>query len=146
MKGLENFLRFINEHYVEIFVYIGLIIGIIQKVKSFLGKSDEEKIEIAKKQIRETMLRMITQAEIDFDKWNEAGAVKRAQTIQTIYEKYPVLSRAVNQEEIIAFIDEQINESLKTLRKIVKENNKPETTEEVIASTQVITEPGEVNG
>ena len=78
MKGLENFLRFINEHYVEIFVYIGLIIGIIQKVKSFLGKSDEEKIEIAKKQIRETMLRMITQAEIDFDKWNEAGAVKRA--------------------------------------------------------------------
>lgn len=146
MKGLENFLRFINEHYVEIFVYIGLIIGIIQKVKSFLGKSDEEKIEIAKKQIRETMLRMITQAEIDFDKWNEAGAVKRAQTIQTIYEKYPVLSRAVNQEEIIAFIDEQINESLKTLRKIVKENNKSTTTEEVIASTQVITEPGEVNG
>lgn len=67
MKGLENFLRFINEHYVEILVYIGLIIGIIQKVKAFLGKSDEEKIEIAKKQIRETMLRMITQAEIDFD-------------------------------------------------------------------------------
>lgn len=146
MKGLENFLRFINEHYVEILVYIGLIIGIIQKVKAFLGKSDEEKIEIAKKQIRETMLRMITQAEIDFDQWNEAGAVKRAQTIQTIYEKYPVLSRAVNQEEIIAFIDEQINESLKTLRKIVKENNKPETTEEVIASTQVITNPGEING
>jgi len=78
MKGLENFLRFINEHYVEILVYIGLIIGIIQKVKAFLGKSDEEKIEIAKKQIRETMLRMITQAEIDFDQWNEAGAVKRA--------------------------------------------------------------------
>lgn len=146
MKGLENFLRFINEHYVEILVYIGLIIGIIQKVKAFLGKSDEEKIEIAKKQIRETMLRMITQAEIDFDQWNEAGAVKRAQTIQTIYEKYPVLSRAINQEEIIAFIDEQINESLKTLRKIVKENNKPETTEEVIASTQVITSPGEANG
>lgn len=146
MKGLENFLRFINEHYVEILVYIGLIIGIIQKVKAFLGKSDEEKIEIAKKQIRETMLRMITQAEIDFDQWNEAGAVKRAQTIQTIYEKYPVLSRAINQEEIIAFIDEQINESLKTLRKIVKENNKAETTEEVIASTQVITNPGEANG
>ena len=146
MKGLENFLRFINEHYVEILVYIGLIIGIIQKVKAFLGKSDEEKIEIAKKQIRETMLRMITQAEIDFDQWNEAGAVKRAQTIQTIYEKYPVLSRAINQEEIIAFIDEQINESLKTLRKIVKENNKSETTEEVIASTQVITSPGEANG
>jgi len=57
-----------------------------------------------------------------------------------------VLSRAINQEEIIAFIDEQINESLKTLRKIVKENNKPETTEEVIASTQVITSPGEANG
>lgn len=146
MKGLENFLRFINEHYVTIMVCIGLIIGIIQKIKTFLSKSDEEKIEIAKKQIRETMLKMITSAEIDFEQWNKAGEIKRAQVVEEIYSKYRILEKAISQEELIAWIDEQINESLKTLRKIVKENNKPETTEEVIASTQVITSPGEANG
>lgn len=66
--------------------------------------------------------------------------------VEEIYSKYKILEKAVSQEELIAWIDMEINESLKTLRKIVKENNKPETTEEVIASTQVITEPGEVNG
>lgn len=78
MKGLQNFLNFINENYVTIMVCIGLIIGIIQKIKTFLSKSDEEKVEIAKKQIRETMLKMITNAEIDFEQWNKAGEIKRA--------------------------------------------------------------------
>jgi len=78
MKGLQNFLNFINENYVTIMVCIGLIIGIIQKIKTFLSKSDEEKVEIAKKQIKETMLKMITNAEIDFEQWNKAGEIKRA--------------------------------------------------------------------
>jgi len=65
--------------------------------------------------------------------------------VEEIYSKYKILEKAVSQEELIAWIDTEINESLKTLRKIVKENNKPETTEEIIASTQVITSPGEAN-
>lgn len=122
MKGLQNFLEFLNENYVSILVCLGLVIGLVKKVKDFLGKSDEEKIAIAKKQIHEAMLRMITSAEIDFEQWNKSGEIKRSQVIAEIYAKYPILSRAINQEELVAWMDEEINNSLKTLREIVKEN------------------------
>ena len=46
MKGLQNFLVFFFENYVSILVCLGLVIGLVKKVKDFLGKSDEEKIAI----------------------------------------------------------------------------------------------------
>lgn len=126
LKGLQNFLEIINNNWTTILVITGLIIGLWQKVKSYIGKTDEEKIEIAKQQIRQTMLKMITDAETDYEAWNEAGSIKRSQVIKEIYEKYPILSRAINQEDMIAWIDEEINNSLKTLRKIVKSNKEQE--------------------
>lgn len=128
MKSLENFLRFLNENYVSILICIGLIIGFVTKVMNFMGKSDQEKIEIAKAQIHEVILRLITSAEIDFAEWNEAGAVKRSAVVSEIFRMFPILSRATSQSEIVAFIDNEINESLKTLRKIVEDNNGVPTT------------------
>lgn len=128
MKGVENFLRFINENYVSIAVCLGLIIGFVQKVYSFLKKSKEDQLEIAKSQIHQIVLRLITSAEIDFNDWNEAGELKRSQVISSILERFEILNRVTDQEEIIAFIDNEINESLKTLRKIVKENDGVPTT------------------
>lgn len=122
LKGIQNFLEIINNNWTTIMVIIGLLIGLYTKIKSYMGKTDQQKIEIAKKQIQQTMLKMITTAEEDFKAWNEAGSIKRSQVIKEVYEKYPILSKAIDQEQMIAWIDEQINNSLKTLRKIVKEN------------------------
>lgn len=129
MKGLQNFLEFLNTNYVSILVCIGLVIGLIQKVKSFLGKSDEEKLEIAKKQIHESMLRLITSAEKDYSEWAKAGSIKRSQVIEEIYKLYPILSRVINQEELIEWIDNEIDNSLKTLREILKENKNEDKNE-----------------
>lgn len=112
----------INDNWTTIIVIIGLLIGLIKKIQSFLSKTDEQKIEIAKSQIKETMLKMIATAEQDYEAWNEAGSIKRSQVIKQVYEKYPVLSKAINQKQMIAWIDEQINNSLKTLRKVIKQN------------------------
>ena len=130
MKGLQNFLQLLNENYVSIIVCIGLVIGLIQKVKSFIGKSDEEKLEIAKKQIHESMLRLITSAEKDYGEWAKAGSIKRSQVIEEIYKLYPILSRVINQEELIEWIDNEIDNSLKTLREILKENKNENKNEE----------------
>lgn len=123
LHGIQNFLQLINDNWTTIIVIIGLLVGLFKKIQGYLSKSDEEKIAIAKTQIKETMLKMITTAEQDYEAWNEAGSIKRSQVIKEVYEKYPILSKAINQEEMIAWIDEQINNSLKTLRKIVKQNN-----------------------
>lgn len=128
MKGIENFLRFLNENYVSIMICLGLIIGFAQKMHTFFKKSKDEQLEIVKSQIHEIILRLITSAEMDFDQWNEAGEIKRAQVINDILGRFDILNRVTNQAEIIAFIDNEINESLKTLRKIVENNNGVPTT------------------
>ncbi len=122
MRGIQNFLEIVNENWVSILVCIGLVIGVIEKINAFFQKSNEDQIKIAKTQIQQTMLKLITSAEIDFDKWNESGSIKRSQVIEEIFRKYPILSKATNQNDIINWLDSQINESLKTLRTIVKAN------------------------
>ena len=68
------------------------------------------------------MLKLITDAEVDYEEWNKAGSIKRSQVIGQIYKEYPILSKIVNQSELIEWIDNEINISLKTLREIIKQN------------------------
>lgn len=122
LKGIQNFLEFINNNWTTIIVIIGLAVAIAQKAKNYFSKSNEQKVEIAKAQIKETILKLITEAEVDYEAWNQAGSIKRSQVINQIYTDYPILSKVVDQKSLTAWIDETIDESLKTLRAIVAEN------------------------
>lgn len=122
LNGVQNFLELINNNWTTIMVIIGLLIAVIKKVKDFFSKSNDEKIEIAKAQVKETILRMVTEAEVDYEEWSKAGSIKRSQVIEEIYTEYPVLSKVVDQTALTEWIDSVIDESLDTLREIVSEN------------------------
>lgn len=122
LDGIKNFLALVNENWTTIAVIIGLIIAITKKAINYFNKSDDEKMIIAKKHIQETMLKMIGDAEKDYEEWNKAGSLKRAQVIKQIFAEYPVLSKITDQDEVIAWIDSVIDDSLVELRKIVAEN------------------------
>ena len=62
----------------------------------------------------------------DYKEWEKAGSIKRAQVIQKIYTEYPILAKVADQAEVVKFIDDAINTSLKELRKIVTENQAKE--------------------
>lgn len=121
LDGLKNFLSFMNDNWTTIVVIISLFIALYQKIRSFISKSNEEKIASAKAQIKEIVLKLITDAEIDYEHWNKTGSIKRSQVIQKIFEEYPILAKAVDQKAVIAWIDEFIDESLKELRKVLAE-------------------------
>lgn len=129
LNGIQNFLQFINNNWTTIVVIISLIIAIGKKAYDYFTKSDEEKIEIAKKQISEICLKLISDAEIDYEAWNKAGSIKRAQVIQKIFADYPILAKVTDQEKLVEWIDETIDTSLKELRKIVADNPKTDSTE-----------------
>lgn len=131
LDGIKNILQFINDNWTSIIIIISLIIAIGQKVKSYLAKSNDEKIASAKSQIKEVILKLISDAEVDYEDWNRAGSIKRAQVIQKIFTEYPVLSKVANQEQLIEWIDTMIDESLKELRKIVAQNKQVAISEEV---------------
>lgn len=122
MEGLQKFLQLLNDNWTSILVCIGLVIGIVKKTQDYMSKSQDEKIEIAKKQIQTTILKMISDAEVDWQEWSKAGSIKRAQVIKQIYEEYPILSQVVDQKALTEWIDEQIDSALDTLREIVKTN------------------------
>ena len=132
LDGITKFLTFVNENWVYITTIISLAIAVGNKVRDYLNKTQEEKIEIAKAQINEVMLMLVTEAEQDYLQWVSAGQVKRSQVIDQVFAMYPILSKVTNQEEIIVWIDESIDNALKTMRKIFEENKEKSETVEAV--------------
>lgn len=122
MEGIQNFLEFIIEHWTSVVVIACVIFLIVVKIKAFFSKSKEERIEIAKEQIRQAILKWVSDAEVDYIEWQKAGAIKRSQVIQKIYNDFPIISQVVDQDSLVAFIDETIDEALKTVREVVDKN------------------------
>ena len=128
LNGIKNFLSLINDNWTTILVIIGLALALWKKIESYSKLSTEKKIEIAKKQISENILKLIPQAEKDYAEWDKAGSIKRSEVISEIYKEYPILAKVVNQKELVKWIDEQIDNALPTLRDIIKENEKSNVT------------------
>lgn len=128
LNGIKNFLSLINDNWTTILVIVGFALALWKKIESYSKLSTNKKIEIAKKQISENILKLITQAEKDYAEWEKAGSIKRSEVISEIYKEYPILAKVVNQEELVKWIDEQIDNALPTLRDIIKQNEKEDTT------------------
>lgn len=129
MEAIQKFMNFVIENWTMICAAIVIGIAVYEYVQNFRKKSKEEQeeairqqIEIAKQQVREIMLRLVTEAENDYLEWVEAGEIKRSQVIDIVFEKYPILSKVTNQQEIIDWLDQTIKDALKTMRKIFEEN------------------------
>lgn len=122
LTGLQNFFNIINDNWTTILVCAGLIVGIVKKAQDYLSKSDDEKIKIAKAQIKQVILKKISDAEVDYEEWNKAGSIKRSQVIAEIYKEYPILSKVVDQTELTKYIDDAIDDALVELRKVIDSN------------------------
>lgn len=122
LDGIRNFLEFVNDNWTAIAVMIGLVFTAAEKAMDYFSRSRDEKIKIVQKQIQATMLKLVTDAEENYDTWNQAGSIKRAQVIETIFSRYPILSKVSDPQALIAWIDQTIDESLATLREVVTRN------------------------
>ena len=122
LVGIKNFLDLINQNWTLITVIIGLGILVFKKVKRYASLSEQEKIDLALEQVRITALKMVTDAEKEYDKWVKAGFIKRAEVIDKIFKDYPILSKVTNQETLIKNIDNIIDEALNEMRKVFETN------------------------
>ena len=128
LNGIKNFLSLINDNWTTILVIVGLALALWKKIESYSKLSTDKKIEIAKKQISDNMLILVTHGGKDYAEWEKAGSIKRSEVISEIYKEYPILAKVVNQEELVKWIDEQIDNALPTLREIIKQNEKEDVT------------------
>lgn len=119
MEALKNTLNLLNENWSNIVIIIGLLTGLYAKVNSYLKKNKEERVEAAKKAVKENILKYISDAQIQWREFEDSGAIKRSQVISKVYADYPILKEYINQEELIKYIDELIADGLKTVRDTV---------------------------
>lgn len=122
LNGLQNLLQFINDNWGIFVLLISIIVSIVVKIREFLSQNTDKQVEIIKNQLSEIMLKLITDAEKDYADWAKSGEIKRSQVIKNIFTLYPILGKVIDQSELITWIDEQINVSLKNLREIVASN------------------------
>lgn len=122
MDSIINFLAFLNENWIYILICVGIIVGIIQKTISYFEKSTKEKIEIAKSQVKEILLKMVADAEEEYSDILDAGKIKRSKVISNIFDQFPILSKAIDQDNLISWIDSEIDNSLDTLHSIIDSN------------------------
>lgn len=130
LEGIQNFLSLVNDNWTTIIVIIGFIIALVNKVQKYINLTNDEKIEIAKTQVCETILKLISDAESDYNEWKQAGSIKRSQVIQAIFEKYPILSKVTDQNDLVEWIDKEIDNALEELRAIIEKNKSAESTTE----------------
>lgn len=119
MEQVKDLMMWLSNNLVQILVCIGLIVIITNQVYKFLSKSKEEKIEIVKAQIKNILLKLVADAEMQYLDVSKAGAIKRAKVIKEIFDQYPILSKVVNQENLIAWLDEEIDNALVVLKNII---------------------------
>ena len=122
LTSINNVLMFLNNHWSEITICAALVILLVKKIKEFMAQSDEDKIQNALKQAKEIILDSVTRAEVDYSEWKKSGAIKRAQVLDEIFEKYPILAKVTDQETLIKILDGYIDEALGTLREIIDKN------------------------
>lgn len=125
LNGIKHFLELVSDNWTTMIIVIAIATVAYMKIKAFIEQTDEQKIAAAKAQIKESMLKLVGDAEADYQAWKMAGSLKRSMVIQRIFADYPIFYKVVNQNALVEWIDEQIDNSLKELRKIIA-NNKAE--------------------
>ena len=130
LVGLQNFLKFIYENWTSLTIIGALLVSITAKVVNLFKKDKQDKVDAAKTQIKQILLKLVTDAETDYENWDKAGSIKRAQVIQKIYTDYPIFSKVIEQNKLTKWIDTEIDNSLDELREIISNNVFKETDEE----------------
>lgn len=124
LNGIKNFLEFINQNWTLITVVIGLGILAYTRVKDYLSLSKEQKVNVALNQIRNVALKLVTDAEEDYEKWSKSGAIKRSDVLKRIYADFPILNQVADQETLLETLDAIIDDALDEMRRIIEEKTK----------------------
>lgn len=126
MTGTKIVFHFLLDNWLDILISLLIISIIIEEIKVIIKRMDIKKIEKTLGEISGSIVNYVIDAEIRWAKKHivKAGAAKRAEVISKLYEKYPELSDYKNQELIINSIDELIDDALKGIENMRKDDTK----------------------
>lgn len=119
MVGLKNLLALITENWAVISVVLSLVIFTIIKLKNWKTMSKDEKLDSLLLVIQQWILKMMCEAEKNWEKYNSAGEVKKSEVIAEIYKQFPQLADYSQQDEILTKIETMINGAMDSMNKVM---------------------------
>ena len=131
MQGILSFIKFLEYAWPYIVLIVAGIIYIKIYLKKFYEMSAEEQkaeeerlIELTLSKISEIMPSLVATAEENWNYLEKSGIIKRAEVINLIYERYPILKEYSDQETLTNKLDEIIDTTLEKVRTITRKKPK----------------------
>ena len=119
MKGISNTLFFIQENWSNIIFIFSIILVCCDKVRDYVKLSKEDRVEATLVIIKEELLKLMSEAELDWKHIQKSGELKKSQVIKKIYEQFPNLNEYVDQDELIERISNMIDEGMEKMNAII---------------------------
>ena len=106
---------------ITIFILLAISIAIINIVQ-FSKLTREEQVEAILKVIKVEVIKLMADAELDWRHIEKAGEIKKAEVISKIYDKFPFLSKYMNQEELLKKISNIIENEKERMDSIINKD------------------------
>ena len=123
-KGRKNIMShdifaFLDSAWSIFLVLLGIFIFLYNKITNYMKLTKEQKVEAALKVVKAELLKLMSDAEIEWQDFNKSGEIKKSQVISEIYKKFPFLAEYISQDELIEKIGELIEEQKAKMDEII---------------------------
>lgn len=119
MKNAVDIVSFLNSAWSIFIVILGIAIFLYTKITSYMKLTKEQKIEAGLKVVKSELLKLMSDAEIQWKDFEGSGELKKSQVITEIYNKFPFLTQYISQEELIEKISDMIEEKMDDMNGII---------------------------
>lgn len=126
MEGIKNTLTIIEDNWTNILIVLSCLFAIYRKVKKYVNMNNEEKNK-EKEEIKEetlkivktVLLKLMSEAEIEWNDFEKSGSIKRSQVIKELYNEFPILKEFTDQDKLLEIIDNMINEEKSKMDEVI---------------------------
>ena len=116
---VNNVVNSLSNSLPTIIIVIAIIIGVVRMVIQYSKMTKEERVNAALKVIKEELLKLMSDAEIEWEDYKKSGELKKSQVLKEIYSQFPFLATYIDQDTLVNKLYELIDNEMENMNKII---------------------------
>ena len=116
---VNNVVNSLSNSLPTIIIVIAIIIGVVRMVIQYSKMTKEERVNTALKVIKEELLKLMSDAEIEWEDYKKSGELKKSQVLKEIYSQFPFLATYIDQDTLVNKLYELIDNEMENMNKII---------------------------
>lgn len=116
---VNNIVNSLSNSLPTIIIVFAIIIGAVRTAIQYSKMTKEEKVNAALKVIKEELLKLMSDAEIEWEDYKKSGELKKSQVLKEIYSQFPFLATYIDQDTLVNKLYELIDNEMENMNKII---------------------------